>query len=123
MAATTETIQQTRPRAISLRWIINAREDLVWFVGIRGIEQSAPRLVRHGVLPLFRWWAAGPPNRRARMSSAHSRAPILIDLMEDAEAPAAGLAFVFRDWGQCWCSPGWASLSFHSPHCGPTTTW
>ncbi len=33
MSAATEVITQAQPRAISLRWIINAREDLVWFVG------------------------------------------------------------------------------------------
>ena len=53
MAATTETIQQTRPRAISLRWIINAREDLVWFVG--SVASSYLLLVLYvtGVLPLI----------------------------------------------------------------------
>src|SRR6476619_6306088 len=53
MAATTETIQQTRPRAISLRWIINAREDLVWFVG--SVASSYLLLVLYitGVLPLL----------------------------------------------------------------------
>lgn len=53
MAATTETIQQARPRAISLRWIINAREDLVWFVG--SVASSYLLLVLYvtGVLPLI----------------------------------------------------------------------
>jgi hypothetical protein len=53
MAATTETIQQTRPRAISLRWIINAREDLVWFVG--SVASSYLLLVLYvtGVQPLI----------------------------------------------------------------------
>ncbi|HEY6047235.1 MAG TPA: hypothetical protein VIU65_11570 [Pyrinomonadaceae bacterium] len=53
MAATTETIQQTRPGAISLRWIINAREDLIWFVG--SVASSYLLLVLYvtGVLPLI----------------------------------------------------------------------
>jgi hypothetical protein len=53
MAATTETIQQARARAISLRWIINAREDLVWFVG--SVASSYLLLVLYvtGVLPLI----------------------------------------------------------------------
>jgi hypothetical protein len=34
MAATAEIIgRQTRARALSLRWIISARDDLVWFIG------------------------------------------------------------------------------------------
>ena len=53
MAASTETIQQTHPRAISLRWIINAREDLIWFVG--SVASSYLLLVLYvtGVLPLI----------------------------------------------------------------------
>jgi len=53
MAATTETIQQTRPRAISLRWIINAREDLVWFVGSVASSYLLLILYVTGVLPLI----------------------------------------------------------------------
>src|ERR1044072_4992369 len=52
MAATTETIQQARPRAISLRWIINAREDLVWFVGSVASSYLLLILYVTGVLPL-----------------------------------------------------------------------
>jgi len=32
-AAASLVSDQARPRAISLRWIISAREDLVWFIG------------------------------------------------------------------------------------------
>jgi hypothetical protein len=53
MAATTETIDQTRPRAISLRWIINAREDLVWFVGSVASSYALLILYVTGVLPLI----------------------------------------------------------------------
>jgi hypothetical protein len=53
MSAATETIDQPRPRAISLRWIINAREDLVWFVG--SVASSYLLLVLYvtGVIPLI----------------------------------------------------------------------
>ena len=54
MSAATETIiDQTRPRAISLRWIINAREDLVWFIG--SVMSSYALLILYvaGVLPLI----------------------------------------------------------------------
>ena len=53
MSAATETIDQPRPRAISLRWIINAREDLVWFVG--SVASSYLLLVLYvtGVVPLI----------------------------------------------------------------------
>jgi hypothetical protein len=53
MAATTDTIQQTRPRAISMRWIINAREDLVWFVGSVASSYALLVLYVTGVLPLI----------------------------------------------------------------------
>src|SRR6476659_6527722 len=53
MAATTETIDQTRPRAISLRWIINAREDLIWFVGSVASSYALLILYVTGVLPLL----------------------------------------------------------------------
>ena len=53
MSAATETIEQARPRAISLRWIISAREDLVWFIG--SVASSYLLLVLYvtGVLPLI----------------------------------------------------------------------
>jgi hypothetical protein len=54
MSAATETItNQARPRAISLRWIINAREDLVWFIG--SVASSYLLLVLYvtGILPLI----------------------------------------------------------------------
>ena len=53
MAASTETIDQSRSRAISLRWIINAREDLIWFIG--SVVSSYALLILYvtGVLPLI----------------------------------------------------------------------
>src|ERR1051325_1002886 len=54
MSAATEVItDQSRPRAISLRWIINAREDLVWFIG--SVASSYLLLVLYvtGILPLI----------------------------------------------------------------------
>src|SRR5438132_3491731 len=53
MAVTTETLDQARPRAISLRWIINAREDLIWFIG--SVASSYLLLILYiiGVLPLI----------------------------------------------------------------------
>ena len=33
MAATVTTIEKAQTRAISLRWLISARDDLVWFIG------------------------------------------------------------------------------------------
>jgi hypothetical protein len=54
MSAATETItNQTRPRAISMRWIINAREDLVWFVGSVASSYALLILYVTGVLPLI----------------------------------------------------------------------
>jgi hypothetical protein len=54
MSAVTDTIrQQVRPRALSLRWIINAREDLIWFIG--SVASSYLLLVLYvtGILPLI----------------------------------------------------------------------
>src|SRR5438309_7772020 len=54
MAASTESItSQTRASAISLRWIISAREDLIWFVG--SVTSSYALLILYvtGVLPLI----------------------------------------------------------------------
>src|SRR5256886_9342807 len=54
MSAATETIKdQTRASAISLRWIINAREDLVWFVGSVAASYALLILYVTGVLPLI----------------------------------------------------------------------
>jgi hypothetical protein len=54
MSAATEIItEQTRPRAISVRWIINAREDLIWFVGSVASSYALLILYVTGVLPLI----------------------------------------------------------------------
>src|SRR5467141_986927 len=53
MSAVTEIIEQARPRVISLRWIINAREDLVWFVGSVAASYALLVLYITGVLPLI----------------------------------------------------------------------
>jgi len=54
MSVATETIPSTtRTRAISLRWIINAREDLVWFVGSVAASYALLILYVTGVLPLI----------------------------------------------------------------------
>ena len=54
MSTTTQFIsEQVRPRALSLRWIISAREDLIWFVG--SVASSYLLLIFYvsGVLPLI----------------------------------------------------------------------
>ena len=54
MSAATEIItEQARPRAISLRWIINAREDLIWFVGSVAASYALLILYVAGILPLI----------------------------------------------------------------------
>jgi hypothetical protein len=61
MSAATEIItEQSRPRAISLRWIINAREDLIWFVG--SVASSYALLILYvtgvlGLIPMVVGWA------------------------------------------------------------------
>src|SRR5437773_10839767 len=54
MSAATETIiDQTRPRVISLRWIINAREDLIWFIGSVASSYALLILYVTGILLLI----------------------------------------------------------------------
>ncbi len=45
--------EQVRPRAISLRWIINAREDLVWFIGSVASSYALLVLYVTGIVPLI----------------------------------------------------------------------
>jgi hypothetical protein len=53
MAVAAQTIEQPQARAISLRWIINAREDLVWFIGSVASSYLLLALYVTGVLPLI----------------------------------------------------------------------
>jgi hypothetical protein len=53
MAASTETIDRSRPRTISLRWIISAREDLIWFIGSVASSYLLLILYVTGILPLI----------------------------------------------------------------------
>ena len=54
MSAVTQTItEQAHPRAISLRWIINAREDLIWFIGSVASSYALLVLYVAGVMPLI----------------------------------------------------------------------
>src|SRR5438309_6547869 len=54
MAASTESItSQTRASAISLRWIISAREDLIWFIGSVTVSYALLILYAAGFLPLI----------------------------------------------------------------------
>lgn len=54
MSTATEIItEQARPRAISVRWIISAREDLIWFVGSVASSYALLVLYVAGILPLI----------------------------------------------------------------------
>lgn len=53
MAAAAETISKPTVRALSLRWIINAREDLVWFIGSVAASYALLVLYVSGALPLI----------------------------------------------------------------------
>src|SRR5437667_12128323 len=59
MSAATELIvEQARPHAVSLRWIINAREDLVWFIGSVASSYALLILYVTGTVPLLPMVAA-----------------------------------------------------------------
>ncbi len=53
MAAITQALAEPQPRAISLRWIINARDDLIWFIG--SVVSSYALLIVYlkGLVPLL----------------------------------------------------------------------
>src|SRR5438876_6027426 len=54
MSATTELItERARPQIVSLRWIINAREDLIWFIGSVAASYALLILYVTGILPLI----------------------------------------------------------------------
>jgi hypothetical protein len=54
MAASTESItSQTRASATSLHWIINARQDLIWFIGSVAASYALLILYVTGILPLI----------------------------------------------------------------------
>jgi len=54
MSAASEILNdQTRSRAISVRWLINAREDLVWFIGSVASSYLLLILYVTGILPLI----------------------------------------------------------------------
>src|SRR4030095_8821473 len=58
MSAATELIEQASPQAISLRWIISAREDLVWFIGSVISSYVLFALYVNGTVPLLPMIAA-----------------------------------------------------------------
>src|SRR5256714_1307542 len=53
MAAAAETIAKPTARALSLRWIINAREDLIWLIGSVAASYALLVLYVTGFLPLI----------------------------------------------------------------------
>src|SRR2546422_7005346 len=59
MSAVAETInERIQSRAISLRWIISAREDLVWFIGSVASSYALLVLYVTGIVPLLPMVAA-----------------------------------------------------------------
>jgi hypothetical protein len=52
MAVNAETISRPSARAISMRWIISAREDLIWFIGSVVSSYALLFLYVKGILPL-----------------------------------------------------------------------
>jgi hypothetical protein len=52
MATSVDAIERAEPRAISIRWIISARDDLVWLIGSVASSYLLLILYVKGVLPL-----------------------------------------------------------------------
>ena len=52
LATATQAISDAQPRAISLRWIISARDDLIWFVGSVVSSYALLLLYVKGLVPL-----------------------------------------------------------------------
>ena len=53
MAATAEIIAKPRAKAVSLRWIISGRDDLVWFIGSVATSYALLAVYVTGLLPLI----------------------------------------------------------------------
>jgi hypothetical protein len=53
MAVQVQAITDARPRAISLRWIISGREDLIWFIGSVVSSYALLLLYVNGIVPLI----------------------------------------------------------------------
>ncbi len=53
MAVAAETIAKPNERALSVRWIISAREDLIWFIGSVAASYALLVLYVTGILPLI----------------------------------------------------------------------
>ncbi|MGH9882170.1 MAG: hypothetical protein ACRD6N_12100, partial [Pyrinomonadaceae bacterium] len=58
MAASVTTIDNAKARAVSLRWIISARDDLVWFIGSVVSSYGLLFLYIKGMIPLVPMVAA-----------------------------------------------------------------
>ena len=52
MATSVEVIERAEPRAVSVRWIISARDDLVWLIGSVASSYLLLVLYVKGILPL-----------------------------------------------------------------------
>ena len=52
MATTVEVIERVQPRAVSVRWIISARDDLLWLIGSAASSYLLLILYVKGILPL-----------------------------------------------------------------------
>ena len=52
MATTVEVIERAQPRAVSVRWIISARDDLLWLIGSVASSYLLLILYVKGILPL-----------------------------------------------------------------------
>ena len=52
MAATADVLTTAQPRAVSLRWIISARDDLVWLIGSVLSSYALLALYVGGIIPL-----------------------------------------------------------------------
>lgn len=60
MAASVTTIEKTESRAVSLRWLISARDDLVWFIGSVLSSYALLFLYVNGIIllvPMVAAWA------------------------------------------------------------------
>ncbi len=60
MAASAEIITKPVANAISLRWIIGARDDLIWFIGSVVSSYALLLLYVRAFFRCFRWLQPGP---------------------------------------------------------------
>src|SRR5215210_2113050 len=123
MAVSADIITKPVASAISLRWIIGARDDLIWFIGSVVSSYALLFLYVSGVLPLLPMvalWAV-------LIDAPHVFGTFSRTYFDRAERQNRGRllwgSLLFFAVGPIMVFAGLGLCSFFSLHFGLTTTW